>query len=247
MEGEYCTVIMDSLWYIAVFTSWPRLIMCGRILLIEDLHSIAKRYEAEPVLNEWKPRYNIAPNQTVLAVISNQGKRKLVGMTFGFSPNWSKKSEAKYIMINAKAETIAEKPSFSTSFRNKRCLIPVNGFYEWETAKTGKFPYKISLKEGVLFSLAGIWDDRIAPDGKSIYSMAIITTEANELLAPLHNRMPVILHEKDESLWLDQSITQPEKLKPLLVPYPSVEMERCRVSSLVNSWRNDGPECLLPV
>lgn len=221
--------------------------MCGRFTLAEDLPAIAKRFEAEPIVPDWKPRYNIAPAQPVLAVIYEQGIRKLVEMTFGFIPHWAKQKQTGYTMINAKAETLAQKPSFRQSFRNKRCLIPSDGFYEWQQTDTGKLPYRFALKKGALFGFAGIWDSWTNPEGKVVNTLAIITTDANVLARQLHDRMPVILHQKDESFWLDPAVTQPDKLQPLLVPYPADEMDMYRVSPMVNSWRNEGPECIQPL
>lgn len=221
--------------------------MCGRFTLIEELITITDRFEALPLVSEWKPHYNIAPSQPVLAVISEHGKRDLVSMTFGFIPHWAKQKQTGYSMINAKAETVSEKPSFRQSFRNKRCLIPADGFYEWQCTKTGKLPYRFCLKNDALFAFAGIWDSWSNPEGKTINSLAIITTDANVLSRQMHDRMPVILHRKDEALWLDQEVTQPEKLLPLLVPYPADEMKMYRVSPKVNSWRNDSPDCIKPL
>ena len=152
-----------------------------------------------------------------------------------------------HTMINAKAETISQKPSFRESFRNKRCLIPADGFYEWCQERGRKMPYRFSLKKDVLFAFAGIWDAWIDPEGKTTMYLAIITTEPNVLAREVHDRMPVILHRKDESLWLDPAVTEPDKLQPLLVPYSAAEMEMCRVSPIVNSWRNDSPDCIRPI
>lgn len=165
-------------------------------------------------------------------------------MTFGFIPHWSKEKKTGYCMINARAETIAEKPSFKQSFRTKRCLIPADGFYEWQHTENSKLPYRFTLKNDELFAFAGIWDTWIDADNSETHSLAIITTFGNVLTLQLHDRMPVILHPKDESAWLDPSITEPKILQPFLVPYPAEEMEMYRVSPIVNSWRNDSPDCL---
>lgn len=221
--------------------------MCGRFTLAEDLPAIAKRFDAEPVVPDWKPRYNIAPAQPALAVVSEEGIRKLINMTFGFIPHWATQKQTGFTMINAKAETIAQKPSFRESFSYRRCLIPADGFYEWLQTDHGKLPYRFTLKKGALFGFAAIWDAWKNPEGKIILTFAIITTDANLLARQLHDRMPVILQQKDESLWLDPNVTLPEKLKSLLVPYPTDEMEMFRVSPIVNSWRNDSPDCVRPI
>lgn len=221
--------------------------MCGRFTLIEDIVKIAARFDAEPMVSDWKPRYNIAPAQNVLAVIADQGKRKLVEMAFGFIPHWAKDKKTGYTMINAKAETLSQKPSFRQSYRHKRCLIPADGFYEWQQTDTGKLPYRFTLKGSPLFAFAGIWDTWIDTDGKANDSLAIITTDANVLARQLHDRMPVILHQNDEAIWLNTSITQPEQLQSLLIPYLDDEMEMYRVSPIVNSWRHDNPDCIRPL
>lgn len=218
--------------------------MCGRFSLTSDLSRITQRFEAQSFVAEWNPRYNIAPGQAVLAVIEEQKQRKIIPMTFGFIPHWSKEKKTGYTMINARAETVADKPSFKQSFRSKRCLIPADGFYEWQHTEKSKFPYRFTLKNGALFAFAGIWDTWVDANQRETHSLAIITTFGNTLTLQLHDRMPVILHKKDEAAWLDPSITEPEFLQPLLVPYEADEMEMYRVSPIVNSWRNDTPDCL---
>jgi putative SOS response-associated peptidase YedK len=220
--------------------------MCGRFSLTADLAAIAERFDAQPLIPEWNPRYNIAPGQGVIAVIAVQDKREMSLMTFGFIPHWAKEKPKGYSMINARAETISQKPSYRQSFRSTRCLIPADGFYEWQQTDSGKLPYRITLKNDGLFAFAGIWDSWTDPEGKVRNTLAIITTYGNALTLQLHDRMPVILHKKDEVAWLDPAV-QPEKLQPLLMPYPDKEMRMFRVSPRVNSWRNDTPDCLLPI
>lgn len=221
--------------------------MCGRFSLVAPLKEIALRFDARTVEDQWKPRYNIAPGQPVLTVISEKEKNSLVFMTFGFIPHWAKQKSTGYTMINAKAETIAEKPSYRESFKHKRCIIPADGFYEWEQTDEGKQPYRFTLKGDTLFGFAGIWDTWTDPEGHSRNTLAIITTEGNTLTKKLHDRMPVILKRKDEAAWLDPSLTEPDKLAPLLVPYPAKEMEMYPVSSKMNSWRHDKADCIRPI
>lgn len=221
--------------------------MCGRFSLAAPLKEIALRFDARTIGAQWKPRYNIAPGQAILTVLPENGEKCISSMTFGFIPHWAKEKPSGYTMINAKAETIAEKPSFRDSFRHKRCIIPADGFYEWEQTEKGKQPYRLTLKGDALFGFAGIWDSWTDPEGKFHNTVAIITTEANALAKKLHDRMPVILKKQDERVWLDPSLAEPGKLEPLLVPYPAKEMEMYPVSPLVNSWRNDSAECVRPL
>ena len=150
-------------------------------------------------------------------------------------------------MINARAETLAEKPSFRTSFRRRRCVVIADSFYEWRKTGAERLPMRISLRSKELIAFAGLWDIWKGPDGETIVSCAIITTEPNSLLEPIHNRMPVILPKEAEDLWLDPDIQDTEQLSRLLVPYSADRMELYQVSSLVNSPANDGPECVAPV
>lgn len=218
--------------------------MCGRFTLAVEITKITVRFDAGTAIQEWKPRYNIAPGQSALAVISENDERSIVSMRFGFIPRWAEKKQTGYSMINAKAETIAKKPSYQQAFQQHRCLIPADGFYEWKQTDQGKAPYRLAMKNGDLFAFAGIWDTWTDPEGQEINTFAIITTGANALTEKLHDRMPVILHQKDEHIWLDSHVVQPEQLQPLLVPYPASKMEMFPVSPIVNSWRNDSPECI---
>ena len=152
-------------------------------------------------------------------------------------------------MINARAETIAEKPSFSRPFKNKRCLVIADSFYEWKTMGKGKgrIPLRIGLKSETPFAFAGLWDAWQSPEGKWIESFTIITTQANQLLQPIHDRMPVILQPKDERAWLDPECHEPNRLKAFLAPYDEKEMTYYEVSTLVNKPANDVPECIQPL
>ncbi len=168
-------------------------------------------------------------------------------MKWGLVPYWSKDEKIGYRMINARAEGIEQKPSFKNPLRNKRCLVITNGFYEWKKAgsKT-RIPYFIRLKSGEPFAFAGLWD-KWDKGKEPLLTFTIITSGNNELIAPVHNRMPVILHPKDEAAWLDPEIKNPAELLPLLKPYPAGEMEMYEVSTIVNSPENDGPDCTKPV
>lgn len=223
--------------------------MCGRFTLHHTLEEIEERFAAEAV-SESMPRYNIAPTQDILTVTQN-GSRYLEAYHWGLIPSWAKESAIGNKMINARAETLSEKPSFRTALSRRRCLIPADGFYEWQAAadgkKTSKTPMHIRLQSGELFAFAGLWDEWQAPDGSPLRSCTIITTSANEVTAPIHDRMPVLLRPEDEALWLDNAITQAADLLPLLIPYPADLMEAYPVSRAVNAPTIDDPECLVPL
>ncbi|MDR3602541.1 MAG: SOS response-associated peptidase [Desulfosporosinus sp.] len=217
--------------------------MCGRFSII-DIEDIRERFKTEPI--DLKPNYNVAPSQDV-PVILNNGSNKLAMFRWGLIPFWAKDPSIGNKLINARAETLDEKPNFKTSLQRKRCLVVADGFYEWKIEGSTKRPFRITLKNNELFGFAGLWDTWKSPIGDIINSCSIITTTPNDLMAPIHNRMPVILSRDSELVWLDQSIVDSHLLKSLLVPYPADLMIAYEVSTLVNSPRNNGPECLGPV
>jgi len=220
--------------------------LCGRFTLTTNLGAIAARFGVSRFLEEVGPRYNIAPTQTVI-VVNDDGNRHLTQMRWGLIPSWAKDQAIGNRMINARAETVATKPAFRVALRKRRCLIPADGFYEWTPAGRRKQPVYIALKTREPFAFAGLWEIWISPDGEEVQSCTIITTEANELLKPIHDRMPVILPKDAEAVWLDPTVQEPAQLLPLLVPYPSEDMEVYPVSAKVNSPANDGPECIEPL
>ncbi len=232
--------------------------MCGRFTLHHTLEELEERFAAEadiPSVAEAAPRYNIAPTQDILVVTQN-GARHLQGYHWGLIPSWAKDPAIGNKMINARAETLAEKPSFRTALSRRRCLIPADGFYEWQDATTDanrasgkkapRTPMHIRLQDGDLFAFAGLWDEWHAPDGSPLRSCTIITTAPNAVTAPIHDRMPVILRPEDEALWLDRSVTDAPALLPLLVPYPADAMEAYAVSRQVNAPTVDDPACITP-
>lgn len=222
--------------------------MCGRFSRTDGKKELQGRFEFDDPGDVFaEPRYNIAPTQMHPVVVVEGDRRVVRLMKWGLVPYWSNDEKAGYRMINARAEGIEQKPSFKNPLRNKRCLVVTNGFYEWKKvdSKT-RIPYFIRLKSGEPFAFAGLWD-RWDKGKEPLLTFTIITTENNELIAPVHNRMPVILHPKDEAVWLDPEIRSPAKLLPLLKPYPSGEMEMYEVSSVVNSPKNDEPDCIKPV
>lgn len=198
--------------------------MCGRFTLATNLGAVAKRFGVSRFLEEVEPRYNIAPTQTVI-VVNDDGTRHLTQMQWGLILSWAKDPAIGNRMINARAETVATKPAFRVALRKRRCLIPADGFYEWQQQGRRKQPVYITLKSREPFSFAGLWEAWTAPDGEEVKTCTIITTEANELLKPIHDRMPVILSNDAEGVWLDPAIQDPACLLPLLTPYPSEEME----------------------
>ena len=218
--------------------------MCGRFTLTTNLGAIAARFGVARFLEEVGPRYNISPTQTVI-VVNNDGSRHLTEMRWGLIPSWATNPAIGNRMINARAETVATKPAFRVALRKRRCLIPANGFYEWQPVGRRKQPVYITLKTRESFSFAGLWEAWTAPNGQEIKSCTIVTTEANDLLKPIHDRMPVILIKEAESTWLDPAIQDPAKLLPLLRPYPTDEMVAQPVSTWVNNPEHDGPECVI--
>ncbi len=221
--------------------------MCGRYSLKADIAQLAMRFEfaADEVVHE--PAYNIAPTQQVLTV-TNDEERHAEYMRWGLIPFWAKDAKIGYRMINARGETVAEKPSFRTAFRRRRCLILADGFYEWQKlGSKQKRPMRITLKSGEPFAFAGLWEIWKDPEGETVKSCTIITTSANEILRPIHDRMPVILPPEMESFWLDKEIDDPIALTSVIAPYPDSEMEAFEVSPLVNNTRNKVPEVMSPV
>jgi putative SOS response-associated peptidase YedK len=222
--------------------------MCGRFTLIADPNDLREAFPWVNIPEGVSPRYNIAPSQPV-AVIPNDGQNQLDFFIWGLIPSWAKDPAIGNKMINARAETLAEKPSFRTAFRRRRCLIPASGFFEWkqEPGSKAKTPMYIRLKSGKPFALAGLWERWDSPDGSTVFSCTIVTTQPNELMQVIHNRMPVILPSQAYSLWMDRTEPPLPKLTGLLQPYPASEMIAYPVSTMVNSPGNDIPACIEPV
>jgi putative SOS response-associated peptidase YedK len=221
--------------------------MCGRFTLTATFEEIIDRFEIQAFLEEenYAPSYNIAPSQAVLAVI-NDGKSNRMGfLKWGLVPPWAKDAAIGNKMINARSETLSEKPSFRTAFKKKRCLVIADSFYEWKRHEDkSKTPMRIKLKSDELFAMAGIWEAWKSPEGKSLYTCSVITTGPNELMKDIHDRMPVILKPEDEKTWLNPSISDTKDLNKLLVPFDENLMETYEVSSLVNSPKNNSVELI---
>jgi putative SOS response-associated peptidase YedK len=222
--------------------------MCGRFTLTTPAQTLAVQFDLAEV-PALEPRYNVAPTQPVAAVrIASEGEeRELVLMRWGLIPFWAKDASIGARMINARSETAAEKPSFRTAFRRRRCLVPADGFYEWQKLDGAKQPVYVSLKDRAAFAFAGLWDRWQDPENGVVESCTLLTGEPNQLLRPIHNRMPVILDPKEYTLWLDREVQEAERLQPLLRSYPSGQMQAYAVSRYVNSPRNEGPECIAPI
>lgn len=221
--------------------------MCGRFTNKAKPEEIEKEFKVSMTTEAlFKPRYNIAPTQIIPAVLEFDGERIIDGLKWGLIPHWSKDDSFAAKLINARAETLAEKPSFRDAFKKHRCIIPASGFYEWDKKSSGaKQPYYFHLKDKEVFGFAGLWEEWLDKEtGEQIETCTIITTEANEVLEPIHDRMPVILKSKDYDQWLDAKQTDTDKLQKLLVPYPAKEMTSHEVSRAVNSPTFDSPELI---
>lgn len=220
--------------------------MCGRFTLTENIQVLQQQFLFEYTDDDIIPRYNIAPSQYVLAVGSNGERRKGSMLKWGLVPFWAEDPKIGYKMINARSEGIDTKPSFKHSFKNRRCLILTDGFYEWKKTNEGKQPYRFVMKNQKPFAFAGLYDVW-KKNGQLITSCTIITTNPNEVTEDVHDRMPVILKEEDYDTWLNPHFTDSYQLKSLLVPYPAEEMEKYPVSSLVNSPKNDLIDLVSPL
>ena len=222
--------------------------MCGRFTLTVNPADLQDTFSNFIFPSKFAPRFNIAPSQPLLA-IPNDGANRADFFRWGLIPMWAKDRSIGNRLINARGETVAEKPSFRGSFKYKRCLILADGFYEWKAnpgTKT-KTPFFIHMKDRKPFAFAGLWDSWESSDGSNLKTCTIITTEPNELMEPIHNRMPVILHTRDYEKWLDPSPQTPDDLLPLIKPYSADDMSAYPVSTLVNKPSNDTPELVVPI
>lgn len=221
--------------------------MCGRFALIVDASVLADVFDVDPP-RELKPRFNIAPTQTVPIVrAASDGSRECAPVRWGLIPSWAKEEKIGARMINARGETVAEKPSFRSAVKSRRCLIPADGFYEWVKTDEGKRPHFIHFADARPFAFAGLWERWHKGEGGPLETCTIITTTPNELIAGLHDRMPVILSPQRYGEWLEPAPIDAPRLQELLAPHPAEGMEAYPVSRFVNSPRNDGPECIARV
>jgi len=215
--------------------------MCGRFNLLTDAGGMVAFFNVL-YCPELKPRYNIVPSQSVPAVVLVDGAREVVMLRWGLVPSWAKDPAIGHRMINAKSETVAEKPSFRAAFRRRRCLVPATGFYEWQARPGGKQPYHIHLANGGLMAFAGLWEHWEA-DGRVLRTCTILTTDANAAIAPIHDRMPVILERGDYATWLAPDAS-PAVLQGLLKPCSDHILKADPISRHVNSPSNDDPACI---
>ena len=220
--------------------------MCGRYSLIADIQDLARQFEFDGTGFENSPRYNVAPTQSVLTV-TNRDEREAECMRWGLIPSWAKDASIGNRMINARRETVAQKPSFRSALQRRRCLVLADGFYEWQKVGKSKRPMRIVLKSREPFAFAGLWETWRDPAGETVRSCTIITTAANDLLRPIHERMPVILPRELEEFWLDGDVTDAAALTDVLSPYPNEAMEVYQVSPLVNKATNNGADLIVPV
>ncbi len=223
--------------------------MCGRYVLgaPEDL---SERFQLRQLAIQLPHTWNAAPtNQLPVIVENEEGEREAKLMQWGLIPAWAARQTGKKPLapINARAETLNDKPMFRNLIKRRRCLVPANGFYEWKNLGDHKQPYYITVPNDPLFAFAGLYEQYTGDQGEPVETYTIITTEPNELMAKLHNRMPAILHPGDEAEWLDPDITDPAQVERLLVPYLANEMRAYPVSRRVGNTRNDGPDLIEPI
>jgi len=217
--------------------------MCGRYTLTAEPEVIQKTFDLDTV-PDMRPRYNIAPSQKVPVITNNQPK-SLSFFQWGLIPSWSKDPSIGSRMINARSETLDQKPSFKQAFAKRRCLVPIDGFYEWRKEGNQKYPMYVHLKERELFAAAGLWETWKTPEGENLHTCTIITAEPNELVSQFHHRMAVILSSENYATWLADD-TPADALKSLFEPYPPEKMAAYEVSKMVNNTANDSPQLIEP-
>jgi putative SOS response-associated peptidase YedK len=221
--------------------------MCGRFVQFSPTRAYADLFGILDVAIELPPRYNLAPSQPVLAArAGGQDRPELAVLRWGLVPHWSKGPDARYRMINARAETVHERPAYRAAFRYRRCLIPCEGFYEWRSEGGAKQPYFIRMNDARPFALAGLWEQWQDPSRDTLESCAIVVTEANWVLSPIHDRMPVILPTDHWERWLDRSNQDVGWLRSIMQPFPAEPMEAFPVSRRVNDANNEGEDLIRP-
>jgi putative SOS response-associated peptidase YedK len=223
--------------------------MCGRFALVANAQQIAEEFGVAPeTIGPLEPRYNIAPTQPVLAVRERaDGAREATHFVWGLVPSWARDISIGSRMINARAESAADKPAFRAAFRRRRCIVPASAFYEWARAGDTKQPYALRAADGRLMGLAGLWEVWNGPNGEELETCAIVTIAANGFMRRIHDRMPAILAREHYGAWLDRRLQEVPALQALLAPPPESFLEAWRVASIVNDPRNEVPDCLRPV
>lgn len=219
--------------------------MCGRFTITVSFEELLLRYMLDPISPPFHtPRYNVAPGQLVPAIINDGSANRIGQLKWGLVPSWASDEKGGYKMINARSETLLEKPAFKKLIVRKRAIIPADGFYEWQQIGAKKQPMRIMLKNKEIFSMAALFDTWLAPDGRKISTFSVITTTPNRLMEPIHNRMPVILPREEEQRWLDRNNEDTSALLSLLKPYPDEEMLAYPVSSKVGNVKNESVNCI---
>jgi len=221
--------------------------MCGRFDIHSSIEIIAKIFQIDSVTYIIKPSYNVAPSQNIAIVINDGQKNLLISSHWGFLPSWAKDMKTGYSMINARAETVNTNRSYKDSFLRHRCIVVADGFYEWMKQDKAKVPYYIRLRSKQPMGFAGLYSNWKSPEGEEVCSSTIVTTDANTLMKPIHDRMPVILHQDAFKAWLNPDEHDKEVLLPLLKPFPSEELEAFRVSPKVNSFKYNQPDNIQPL
>lgn len=217
--------------------------MCGRFAQRTPTKTLVKEFQVND-MPDIEPRYNIAPTQDILSIRQIDDGREAAMLKWGLVPSWAKDVSTGAKLINARSETVTEKPSFREAFKKRRCIIPADGFYEWQRTGGKKQPYFFRMQNEHPFGFAGLWEKWKATDGQVLETCTILTTEANEVLQPVHDRMPVILHREDYELWLDSDVRKMDLVKELLSPYPASEMMSYPVGTSINSPLNQGVELI---
>ena len=220
--------------------------MCGRYQIVTDAKALYEAFQVEAQLEAGPlARYNVAPATDQLVILQEGGQRVARWHRWGLIPHWAKDKTIGYKTINARGESVAAKPAFRAALRQRRCLVPATGFYEWKVLADGKQPYMIRLKDGGLFSFAGLWESWAGPEGE-VRTFSIITTEPNALMARIHDRMPVILPRAQYARWLDPALRDPAAIQPLIASYPAGELEAIPVGRAINNARNQGSALVEP-
>ncbi|HBG32181.1 MAG TPA: hypothetical protein DEG42_00615 [Acholeplasmataceae bacterium] len=226
--------------------------MCGRFTISiseDELRNYLKEsFDIEDTKSGFElPRYNVAPGQGIISIINDGNKNRVGLFKWGLVPSFAKDEKIGNNLINAKSETLTEKPSFKPSLESKRCIILANGFYEWRKEEKGKTPMHIFMSDHSIFPMAGLWSTYVKEDGSKLHTATIITTNANQLVKSIHDRMPVILTDETKKIWLNPRIKDFPTLQKVLTPYDASKMQVYRVSSLVNSATNESADCIKEV
>ena len=220
--------------------------MCGRYNIITDAQALFDAFQVDAGADAAKlARYNVAPATEQLVIVEEDGRRAARWHHWGLIPHWAKDKAIGYKTINARGESVAAKPAFRAAFRQRRCLVPASGFYEWKVEAGGKQPYLIGLKNGGLFAFAGLWESWNAPEGE-LRSFTIITTAPNELMARIHERMPVIIPRAQYARWLDPALRDPAAIQPMIASYPAAELRPSPSAARSTTRATRAPELIEP-